>query len=270
MKKQIIALAATTVIGGGLFSTAASAQSYTVQKGDTLWGISQQNGTTVEQLKSWNSLSSDLIFPNQTLEVNGSSATASASASASSNGKYTVQRGDTLGKIAANHGLSVQSLKALNGLSSHLIYPGDQLVVSGSAQVQQEAAPAEQASAQQAPAQQQTQQAPAQQEQAQASASNVQGRTMTVTATAYSADCNGCSGITATGMDIGSNRNAKVIAVDPSVIPLGSKVYVEGYGTAVAADTGGAIKGNKIDLHMPSEEAAYSWGVRTVNITILD
>ncbi|WP_338751715.1 LysM peptidoglycan-binding and 3D domain-containing protein [Bacillus sp. FJAT-52991] len=265
MKKQILALAATTVIGGGLFSTAASAQTYTVQQGDTLWGISQNNGTTVEQLKSWNNLSSDLIFPNQALEVNGGSSAAPASSS-NSNGTYTVQPGDTLGKIAANHGLSVSSLKALNGLSSHLIYPGDQLVVSGNATVEQASKPAEQASTQSAP----TQQAPAEQKQAEASSSNVQGKKMTVTATAYSADCEGCSGVTATGIDIGSNRNAKVIAVDPNVIPLGSKVYVEGYGTAIAGDTGGAIKGNKIDLHMPSEEEAYQWGVRTVDITILD
>ena len=47
-----------------------------------------------------------------------------------------------------------------------------------------------------------------------------------------------------------------MIAVDPNVIPLGSKVYVEGYGEAIAADTGGAIKGNKIDVHVPSKSQA--------------
>ncbi|PAQ13837.1 peptidoglycan-binding protein [Bacillaceae bacterium SAOS 7] len=258
MKKQIIALAATTVIGGGLFSTAASAQTYTVQKGDTLWGISQKNSTTVQQLKSWNNLSSDLIFPNQTLEVNGGSAAAPVQ---SSNGTYTVKAGDTLGKIAAAHGLSVSSLKALNGLSSHLIYPGDQLAVAGNAKVEQASKPAAQAS---------TQPAPVKEAPAKAASSNVQGKTMTVTATAYTAQCNGCSGVTATGINLNANRNAKVIAVDPNVIPLGSKVHVEGYGTAIAGDTGGAIKGTKIDLHMPTKEQAYQWGVRSVNITILD
>ncbi|MGM7634600.1 LysM peptidoglycan-binding domain-containing protein [Bacillus sp. Hm123] len=259
MKKQIIALAATTVIGGGLFSTAASAQTYTVQKGDTLWGISQKNGTTVQQLKSWNSLSSDLIFPKQTLEVKGGSS--AATPVQSSNGTYTVKAGDTLGKIAAAHGLSVSSLKALNGLSSHLIHPGDQLAVSGNAKVEQASKPAAQAS---------TQPAPAQKAPAKAASSNVQGQSMTVTATAYTAQCNGCSGVTATGIDLNANRNAKVIAVDPNVIPLGSKVHVEGYGTAIAGDTGGAIKGNKIDLHVPTKAEANQWGVRTVNITILD
>ena len=54
------------------------------------------------------------------------------------------------------------------------------------------------------------------------------------------------------------------------MIPLGSKVYVEGYGYAVAADTGGAIKGNKIDVFFPSNSDAYRWGVKKVKIKILD
>jgi 3D (Asp-Asp-Asp) domain-containing protein len=60
-----------------------------------------------------------------------------------------------------------------------------------------------------------------------------------------------------------------VIAVDPKVIPLGTKVYVEGYGEAVAGDTGGAIKGNKIDVHMSTKQKATNWGVRTVKVQIL-
>ena len=59
-----------------------------------------------------------------------------------------------------------------------------------------------------------------------------------------------------------------VIAVDPSVIPLGANVYVEGYGQARALDTGGAIKGNRIDLYMNSTEAALSYGVRNVMVFI--
>jgi len=61
-----------------------------------------------------------------------------------------------------------------------------------------------------------------------------------------------------------------VIAVDPNVIPLGSKVYVDGYGYAVAADTGGAIKGNRIDVFFPTKEQAYRWGSRKVKVTIID
>jgi uncharacterized protein YabE (DUF348 family) len=90
-----------------------------------------------------------------------------------------------------------------------------------------------------------------------------------VTSTAYTANCNGCSGRTATGINLHQNPNIKVIAVDPSVIPLGTKVYVEGYGYAVAADTGSAIKGNKIDVFFPTKSQAYRWGNRTVKIKIL-
>ncbi|TRY28575.1 hypothetical protein FOI67_17365, partial [Geobacillus sp. LEMMJ02] len=74
-----------------------------------------------------------------------------------------------------------------------------------------------------------------------------------VIATAYTAYCTGCSGTTATGINLRANPNAKVIAVDPRVIPLGTKVYVEGYGYAVAADTGKNVKGYKIDVFFPNK-----------------
>lgn len=96
------------------------------------------------------------------------------------------------------------------------------------------------------------------------------GKEIYVTSTAYTASCNGCSGTTATGVNLHANPNAKVIAVDPGVIPLGSKVYVDGYGYAIASDTGGAIKGNKIDVFFPSKSDAYRWGRKTVKIKILD
>jgi uncharacterized protein YabE (DUF348 family) len=96
------------------------------------------------------------------------------------------------------------------------------------------------------------------------------GKEFYVTATAYTAYCNGCSGRTATGLNLRANPNMKVIAVDPRVIPLGSKVYVEGYGYAVAADTGGAIKGYIVDLFMPSNQDCYRWGRKKVKIKILN
>lgn len=71
-------------------------------------------------------------------------------------------------------------------------------------------------------------------------------------------------GTTATGASVRSG----IIAVDPRVIPLGQKVYVEGYGAARALDTGGAIKGNRIDLYMNSEQEALSWGVRNVTVYV--
>jgi 3D (Asp-Asp-Asp) domain-containing protein len=96
----------------------------------------------------------------------------------------------------------------------------------------------------------------------------INGKEMYVTATAYSPDESGS--ITALGYNIDANPNMKLIAVDPAVIPLGSKVWVEGYGVAVAGDTGGAIKGHKIDVLVPNRAAALQWGRRTVKIVILE
>ena len=81
-----------------------------------------------------------------------------------------------------------------------------------------------------------------------------------MTATAYSQP----NGKTATGDPV----KWGVVAVDPRIIPLGSTVYVDGYGPAQALDTGGAIRGNRIDLYMDSEAAAYSWGVRSVVVYV--
>lgn len=94
-----------------------------------------------------------------------------------------------------------------------------------------------------------------------------QGKTLVVSATAYSRHEAGLSNFTATGIDL--SINPMVIAVDPSVIPLGSLVSVPGYGIAIAGDTGGAIVGNKIDLHMEDLNAALSFGRQTLTITIL-
>jgi 3D (Asp-Asp-Asp) domain-containing protein len=83
-------------------------------------------------------------------------------------------------------------------------------------------------------------------------------RHLTVSATCYD-----LSGTTATGMPVGHG----VVAVDPSVIPLGTRMYIPGYGNGVAADVGGAVKGAVIDLWMTPTECA-AWGRRTVTITI--
>ncbi|MCK1995541.1 hypothetical protein GW626_19135 [Peribacillus muralis] len=92
---------------------------------------------------------------------------------------------------------------------------------------------------------------------------------LTVTSTAYTASCQGCSGTTRMGVDLKKYDDAKLIAVDPNVIPLGSIVEVEGYGQAVAADTGSAIKGNRIDVFIPKEDDALTWGRKQVKIKII-
>lgn len=91
-----------------------------------------------------------------------------------------------------------------------------------------------------------------------------------VSSTAYTASCSGCSGFTTLGLNLKTHPNAKVIAVDPSLIPLGSRVWVQGYGYAIAGDTGGAIHGHKIDVFFPTKSGAYGWGSRTVLIKVLN
>jgi 3D (Asp-Asp-Asp) domain-containing protein len=96
------------------------------------------------------------------------------------------------------------------------------------------------------------------------------------TATAYTADCRGCSGITKTGIDVRQTvvdeEGRRIIAVDPEVIPLGTALNVRiGNETfdAVAADIGGAIKGRKIDVLMASYDEAIEFGRQDVEVRLL-
>ena len=111
--------------------SSASAQSssptngtYMVKAGDTLWSIANANDMTVAQLKQKNDLSNDTIYVGQTLNV---SSAKSASTTSTASATYTVKSGDSLWKIASANGTTVNQLKALNNLSSDLIYAGQQL-----------------------------------------------------------------------------------------------------------------------------------------------
>ncbi|MGE1194820.1 LysM peptidoglycan-binding domain-containing protein [Priestia megaterium] len=309
MKKFIFTLGTTAILSAGFVGAASASTSgtYHVEKGDTLWKVAQKHSVSVDELKDANNLTSNIIYPNQELNV----ATIKEMT-------HKVQQGNTLWSISQQYGVTVDQIKEWNGLKSDLIYPGEQLKIqspNGQAQqsspsvaqaapeAQQAQAPAEQTQEEQQQAQaeqaqkeqqqaqaeqaqkeqQQAQAEEAQKEQQQAQAEQAQqqqqpaessqqasGKSMTVEATAYTANCAGCSGTTATGVDLKANPNQKVIAVDPSVIPLGSKVYVEGYGEAVAADTGGAIKGNRIDVFVPAEGDAQQFGRKSVKITVMN
>ncbi|MEW4207144.1 LysM peptidoglycan-binding domain-containing protein [Priestia megaterium] len=328
MKKFIFTLGTTAILSAGFVGAASASTSgtYHVEKGDTLWKVAQKHSVSVDELKDANNLTSNIIYPNQELNV----ATIKEMT-------HKVQQGNTLWSISQQYGVTVDQIKEWNGLKSDLIYPGEQLKIqspNGQAQqsspsvaqaapeAQQAQAPAEQTQEEQQQAQveqtqeeqqqaqveqtqeeqqqaqveqaqkeqQQAQAEQAQKEQQQAQAEQAQkeqqqaqkeqqpaessqqasGKSLTVEATAYTANCAGCSGTTATGVDLKANPNQKVIAVDPSVIPLGSKVYVEGYGEAVAADTGGAIKGNRIDVFVPAEGDAQQFGRKSVKITVMN
>ncbi len=111
----------------------------------------------------------------------------------------------------------------------------------------------------------------AEQAAAQAATTQPVGQTFIMESTAYSsdpADTLGGGTVTATGQNLLTNPMA--VAVDPNVIPLGTRLYVEGYGEAIASDTGGAIKGNIVDVHFSTYEQCIQWGRRQVKVTILE
>ena len=88
--------------------------------------------------------------------------------------------------------------------------------------------------------------------------------------TAYTSDRGDSGTVTATGTTVRRNPDGySTVAVDPRVIPLGTKLYIEGYGLAIAEDTGGAIVGNKVDVYVDSYDEAVNWGRRQVNVYIL-
>ena len=126
---QVLSLGQTASTGSHSQSTASTQSStsdgtYTVKSGDTLWSIANANDMTVAQLKQKNDLSNDTIYVGQTLNV---SSTKSALATSTASTTYTVKSGDSLWQIASANGTTVNQLKALNNLSSDLIYAGQQL-----------------------------------------------------------------------------------------------------------------------------------------------
>ncbi len=123
-------------------STTAAVTTYKVVSGDTLWAVANKYGTSVAQLKSWNSLSGDTIYVGQSLVVSQSSSAGSSSTTGNSTSSstststtatgttYKVVSGDTLWAVANKYGTSVAQLKSWNNLSTDVIYIGQQLKVS--------------------------------------------------------------------------------------------------------------------------------------------
>lgn len=269
MQKQIFSLLLIVgivfgIIGGQVVHADTT---YKVKNGDTLWDIANVNDVSIENLMTWNELGSTLIYPGQTIHVG------------SKKEVYVVKKGDTLSQIADAHRVGLTELKRWNNITGHLIFPGDELTINGnktlavSSNKTKSATPSTQQGEQpknQTTNPQQNNQTKKPTTQSQQPTTAASGKEMTVTATAYTAYCQGCSGTTYTGINLRANPNQKVIAVDPSVIPLGSRVWVEGYGEAIAGDIGGAIKGNIIDVFLEQKQDALNWGRRTVKIKVLD
>lgn len=139
MKQKLIGLTATAVVGSSLFTSFAAAEEVKVKSGDTLWGLSRDYNTSVQTLKSINSLSSDLLRIGQVLEIpGGTSNNTSAKAptvskptntATSKTITYKVKSGDSLSVIARSYSTTVNELKKLNGLKSDLILIGQTLKV---------------------------------------------------------------------------------------------------------------------------------------------
>src|SRR5690625_2407565 len=296
MRNKIASLViGTALIGTIAFNTEASAAEINVKQGDTLWNIAQNNGTTVEQLKKVNNLTSDIILPSQTLETSNKSANAEKVEST-----HTVKSGETLSGISLDYGVKVNELKDWNDLNSDIIVVNQELLVKAEAKETTKSEPTKETNEKsekqnenktekqtenksekktenksekktENKSEKKTEQKTVENKSEEKSEkTSNSGQSMTMEATAYTAQCDGCTGITATGIDLNANSNKKVVAVDPSVIPLGSRVHVEGYGEAIAGDTGGAIKGDRIDVHLPTKDAALGFGRQSVNVTVLD
>ncbi len=203
--------------------------------------------------------------------------------------EYTIKWGDTLSVISEATGASLDSLVQVNEIqNANLIYPGTVLrfsadqkevtVNNGSqehsyrVQDNKEVKEVEKseattsASNETAQATQATETTQAAQT-TEAASSSQNGYYLTVEATAYSYNEAGLSSYTADGTNLVNEPN--VIAVDPSVIPLGSYVEIPGYGIFRAADTGGAIYGNRIDVHLVNLNDVYNFGRRTITIRVL-
>ena len=126
-----------------------STDTYQVQAGDSVWKIANKFGMTVDQFRSLNNLSGNFIYPGQTLKVNQVSNNSvnvvktidkqfnntlkgsGLQTSTTTKGNYKVNPGDSLWRIASKHGMTLEQLKALNGLTSNFIYPGQMLSVKG-------------------------------------------------------------------------------------------------------------------------------------------
>lgn len=212
--------------------------SYTFQWGDTLWGISEATDLSVDKLAKVNDIDNrSMIHVGTTIYLSGDSSIISVE-NDDEVVSYDVSEEEVVETETPNEvEESVKEEEVVEEESKPATEAPQETEVNTSSSATEEAAP-------------------------------IAGRTVTVEATAYSRNQSNLGNITYSGIDLRENPN--VIAVDPSVIPLGSTVYIPGYGEFVAGDTGGAINGNRIDIHMTDLQQALQFGRRSMEVQILN
>jgi len=252
---------------------------YEVNKGDTLWDIAQNHDVTVSQLQEWNNIHTDLIQPGLNLVIFegvkniAQSKMINTNLATNSKTTSTVKSVQESSKIASAREDVPKTKEIVPATKESASITKESVpAAKESAPAAKESAPTTKesvpAAKESAPATKES--APTTKESESKTNDSAGLKVITMEASAYTASCKGCTGITATGINLKENPNTKVISVDPSVIPLGSKVNVEGYGVAIAGDTGGAIKGNRIDVFIPNKQDAINFGRKQVKVTILN
>src|SRR5699024_2728522 len=197
MKKLVAFIAMNAILFG--IALTASAETYEVKKGDNLWNIAQEYDTTVANLMEINELDTTIIHPKQLIKINQT---------------YKVKKDDTLISIAKKFDVTVNQLKEWNNLKSNVIVIGQELEIYDVDSSKNKRKKHKRASSNSGS------------NSSEHSASKTttsllktlcnkssgvtDGKTLDVTATAYTAECEGCSEITYTGVNLNKNRNAKV------------------------------------------------------------
>lgn len=281
MKKQWKHLLVGALMLAGaltLVNGKAEAAGITVQPGQTLSELAKANGTTVEALKYTNNLSSDMIRAGQQLNMPF---------------PYKVTDGDYMGYLAKRYNTTVADIMQVNHLDRNSLFTGEVITIpvnkngvamppvkaietsAASLNVEQPTAPTAQAPTAAAPVEVKPE--PVQQPTVPTVAGMPYERTVDVKATAYGPGNIEWQWGGYTKM--GTKVREGVIAVDPNVIPLGSKVFITGYDSpllpaggfvATAEDTGGAIKGNRVDVYInANHNQLLQFGKQNVKIYVL-
>ena len=220
---------------------------YTFQWGDTMWGISQATDISVDKLVNVNDIDNrSLIHVGSTIYLSRDLSVISVQNGDEEVVSYDVSNGDAVETETPEEVEEAVEAAEGNVVEEAVVEePAEEAVVE---EVVEQTQPAEESTAQ--------------------TSSSENGRWMTVEATAYSRNQPELSNHTFTGIDL--RENSRVIAVDPNVIPLGSTIYVPGYGEYIAGDTGGAIIGNRIDIHFESLDSAIQFGRQSIDVQVFE